>query len=677
MVCAAAMPALANLPAFDNTGNSLLNGTYYFREVVYSVADTGGDLSGEYAAFGTISFNGAGGYSIGNVTFNQCSSSGCNQQTLPATSGAFTFSASGYGYFTDPLSSSIIDYGLISNNTLIASATESGYNTLFIASLITSPVPTAASFQGNYQMVGFIPGSGSASSAAGASFTLNPDGNGNLGSFNISGYFAGGGSTVYNQSVSSLKYTFSSGAAVVNFPNNNNANFYPGPVYLYMSPDRNFVFGGSPNGFDMIVGTKNSGGTPNFSGIYYEAGLDWDATQLSTNGASLDTYYGSYNAVNGNIIGHERLLYAQSGSADGFNYNSTYPSTISGNTYTVTSAPYGTQYFFGNNGAIRIGFGIGPSLALSVGLQAPAMTGSGVYLNPQGVVNAASYTPFTAGVSPGEIVVLYGTNLAPSFQAASTLPLPTTLNGVQVTVNGVPAPFYYVSPTQISVVIPYSAYYTVSSGFPIARIVVTNSSGTSNAVTEFFNLSTPGVFTQNASGLGAPSVYHATANGFVAVTNSNPAQPGETVVAYLSGLGATVPSVTEGSAAPASPLANTVNGFDVLVGGTEVCGAESNATPCPYVGLAPYLANVYQFNIPIPSTQASGTTSLEFFGPDSDNYQVAIPVGSGNVSSLDRTEAAPEQTPLPIHRRTVKPSGKARPPLCLNTDKNCSAVSQM
>jgi len=31
MMSAAAMPALANVPTFDNTGNSLLNGTYYFR----------------------------------------------------------------------------------------------------------------------------------------------------------------------------------------------------------------------------------------------------------------------------------------------------------------------------------------------------------------------------------------------------------------------------------------------------------------------------------------------------------------------------------------------------------------------------------------------------------------------------------------------------------------------
>jgi uncharacterized protein (TIGR03437 family) len=673
MLGAVAMPALANLPAFDNTGNSLLSGTYYFREVIYVVADNAGDLGGEYSAYGTITFNGNGGYTLGTAAENSLSSSGSGQQSISGTTGTFTFAASGYGYFTDPLSSSIINYGLISNNTLIASATESGYNTLFIATLISSPAATASSFQGNYQMAGFIPPyNGSTALASDVSFPLNPDGNGNLGTVNMTGYFSGGGTTPYTQS-SSVKYTFSNGAGVLSFPTNNNANFYTGgQMYLYLSPDRNFVFGGSPTGFDMVIGTKNTGGTPNFSGIYFEAGLDWDATQYSSAGVSaLDTYYGTFNAVSGTIIGHERLLYALPQAANGFSYNATYPSSFSNSSYTVTSGSYGTQYWFGNNGAVRIGFGVGPSLGINVGLQAPALSSSsGVYLNPMGVVNAASYEPFTAGVSPGEIVVLYGSNLAPSFQAASSLPLPTALNGVQVTVNGVPAPFYYVSPTQLSVVIPLSAYYTVTSGFPIARIVVTNSSGTSNAVTEFFNLTTPGVFTQNASGVGAGSIYHATAKGFSAVTNSNPAQPGETVVAYLSGLGTTVPSVTEGTATPASPLTNTVNNFDVLVGGTEVCGAESNATPCPFIGLAPYLASVYQVNIPIPSTATAGSTSLEILGPDSDDYQVSIPIGTGTSTASDK--AAPGADA--VHRKAFRPGSKPRVQPCLNTDKACSAT---
>jgi len=678
MMSAAAMPALANVPTFDNTGNSLLNGTYYFREVVYSVGDSAGDLSQGFAQFGTITFNGTGGYSIPSGTAVECQS-GC--QTGGFTySGSYTFNASGYGYLTSPVSAlatsgTFTEYGLISNGILIASATEDGFNSLFIAVPVSSPVATNSAFQGNYQVSAFFPSppglSGSSAGAAGAAFQLNPDGNGNLGTVSISGYTAGGGA--YSQS-SSVKYSFSNGAGVLTFPNSSTANFYSGQEYMYISPDHNFIFGGSPGGIDMYVGVKTTPGTVKFSGLYYEAGLDWDGTQLSAQGfAALDTYYGSFNAVSGNLIGDERLFTPVFGPVEGFNYTSSYPSSTSSGSYTVTAGAYQTQYTFGNNGAIRISYGVGPSLGLSVALQAPTMSGAGVYLNPQGVVNAASYAPFTAGVSPGEIVVLYGTNLAPGFQAATTLPLPTTLNGVQVTVNGVAAPIYYVSPGQLSVVIPYSAYYTVSSGFPIARILVTNTGqGTSNAVTEFFNLSTPGIFTQNASGIGAGSIYHVTSAGFTAVTEANPAQPGETVVAYISGMGATVPSVMEGTASPVSPLASTVNNFDVYVGGTEACGSETNATPCPYVGLAPYLANVYQFNIPIPSTATSGDNSLEILGPDSDNFQVIIPVGSGAVA-LDKPGPEPQDV-------RARPSRKLRPALakpfpgpCLSTSGACSA----
>src|SRR5665213_13869 len=676
-----AVPAFGNLPSFDKTGNGLLNGTYYFREVLYSVDSSGtGNLGNAYAQYGTINFNGAGGYTVQNATLSYYqTASGSGQQSFSA-SGAYTFAANGYGYFTSPLStlfnSTFSNYGLLSNGVLIASSTESGINTLFIAVPTSPTVPAAtnSSFQGNYQIAGFLPGNASAS--ADLLYQLNPDGAGNLGTVNMNGYFAANNTTASTQT-STAKYAFTNGAGIITFPTLATANFYSGQEYLYISPDHNFVFGGSPQGFDMFVGVKTSTGAVNFNGLYYEGGIDFDATQLAAaNGgfSAMDTFYGTFNALNTNIVGDERIYYALSGFSDSLNYTSSYPSPIANGTYTVTNAPYGTQYYFGNGGAVRIGFGVGPSLGINVALQAPAMAGSGVYLNPSGVVNAASYAPFTAGVSPGEIVVLYGTNLAPGLQSASSLPLPNILNGVQVTVNGVPAPIYYVSATQVSVVVPYSAAYTVKAGFPIASFVLTNASGTSNAVTEFFNLTTPGVFTQNASGLGAASIFHATSKGFSYVTVANPAQPGETVVAYLSGLGATVPSVMEGTASSSSPLANTSNGFDISVNGTQVCGTETTSTPCPFVGLAPGTADVYQVNIPIPSAATSGNNSLEIFGPDSDNFQVSIPVGNGTTSASDVPGLQPDVRSM-RPRRFLKPDPtKPRTAPCLMNGAACTSA---
>ena len=67
------------------------------------------------------------------------------------------------------------------------------------------------------------------------------------------------------------------------------------------------------------------------------------------------------------------------------------------------------------------------------------------------VLNAASYS---AVVAPGTWVAIFGTNLAPAPAGAQTVPLPTVLGGVSVTVGGVPAPLLYASATQVNALIP-------------------------------------------------------------------------------------------------------------------------------------------------------------------------------------------------------------------------------
>src|SRR5579863_3556941 len=125
---------------------------------------------------------------------------------------------------------------------------------------------------------------------------------------------------------------------------------------------------------------------------------------------------------------------------------------------------FSQHYVSSADGTIRIGYGIGPLLSLNVAIQAPAASGSGVYLSPMGVVNAASSAPFTAPVSDGEFITLYGSGLA-NITASASLPFPTHFNGVQVMINQVAAPIFYVSPTQISVVVPFG-----TESNPVAQI---------------------------------------------------------------------------------------------------------------------------------------------------------------------------------------------------------------
>jgi uncharacterized protein (TIGR03437 family) len=641
---AAALPAVAQTPVADSSGNGMLSGTYYFRDVVYGLSDSSGDLAVAGVAYGNITFSGSGTWTISSA-MELDTESGATKPGAFTGSGTYAIGASGYGYMTDPLiGSSFKVYGTVVNGIFVGSITENTqYINFFVAAQVASPLATNSSFQGTYSMAGFYP-AGTASQIADASFTLNPNGAGSLGSFSVTGYTVGG--STYTQNLTNIKYAFSNGGANLEFPSttSSSAYFYFENEYLYISADGNFVFGGDPDGYDFFVGVKSSpAATQNFGGLYYQAGIDDD-------GGELDGYWGALNAApGGNIISHQRFFDGLYGT---YSYTSadTYPAGTNGS-YTD---PAGTaQYTFSPDGAVRIGYGLSPTLGISVALTAPVLSGSGVFLNPQGVVDAANEAPFTAGVSPGEFVTLYGTNLAPSLQVNTSFP--TTLNGVQVLVDGIPAPLYYVSPTQIAMIVPYSA-----NTFTLARFQVVNNGSTSNSVIENVNLTTPGVFTFSANGLGDGAIEHADGS---LVTESDPAQLGETVAAYMSGLGAVFPPVTAGTIAPASPLSFTTNTIAGYIDGTAATVYNGEGI------LAPYLTGLYQVNITIPTTVSPGDLPFEIVGPDSDTIEATIPVGG--ATAAERQAAQPR-----AHRPSRKSSTPfvAPPAPCFVTNKTCQST---
>src|ERR1700682_524694 len=67
------------------------------------------------------------------------------------------------------------------------------------------------------------------------------------------------------------------------------------------------------------------------------------------------------------------------------------------------------------------------------------------------VTNAAD---FSFSIAPGSLATIFGQNLAASAASAPSLPLQTNLNGVTLSISGVAAPLYYVSPGQINFQIP-------------------------------------------------------------------------------------------------------------------------------------------------------------------------------------------------------------------------------
>ncbi|HLJ17908.1 MAG TPA: IPT/TIG domain-containing protein [Bryobacteraceae bacterium] len=616
LAAAISFPAAAQV--WDNTGNSKLNGQYYFREVFFTSTDA-------VAVYGGMSFGGNGTYNI-NATALDCNQQSCSGPSPYTTSGTYSISASGYGFLSNQLLQSPV-YGLVGmNGIFVGSSTESGANDIFIAAPISSQ--NTGTLQGSYSLAYIYP---DAQTPFDALLQMSPNGAGTIGTVGLTAYATSSSPTT--QSISGVKYIVSNNAFVVTFPNSS-SNLVTGQEYLYSSPDGTFVFGGSPQDFDMFVGVRTGTSGSGFGGLYYQAGIEIDNSQLASTGNNyLSTLYGSFNANNGVILGHQRIQDGQ--GAYGYTYQDSYSP---GTTGSYNDSFLSTQFIGANGGATQIGLGIGPYIGISVAFQAPTFSGSGVYLNPVGVVNSASYAPFTAGVSRGEYITLNGTNLGSStLQVASTVPFPTTLGGVQVLINNVAAPIYYVSSNQVAALVPYE---TTAS---VAQIQVMNNGAPSNAITEFVNQTTPGVFTQGANGIGYAAAGHQ--DGSV-ITPSNPAQIGETINVYVTGLGDVFPSIADGTAAAVNPLSTTSNTITADIAGV--------AAPVYYSGLAPGYVGLYQLDVLVPSGVSTGDNYLDISAPDSETSQALIPVGSGSTA-MSSAARGTRSTELRPRKAMVRP----------------------
>jgi uncharacterized protein (TIGR03437 family) len=208
-------------------------------------------------------------------------------------------------------------------------------------------------------------------------------------------------------------------------------------------------------------------------------------------------------------------------------------------------------------------------------------------INPGGVANAAS---FTARLSPGALASVFGTGFGPSTVQPDE-PLPASVAGVAVTVNGKAAPIYYLSPAQINFQVPWS---TAASGN--ANVVISVAGGNSNTVTVPLSTAAPGLFYQT--------------NGNAIVQNqdyslndqSNPAARGSTIIAYLTGSGPVSGTQQDGVSAPFAPLSIMTAAYSATIG--------SAAAKVSFAGLAPGFIGLVQMNIEVPASLAPGTYPL-------------------------------------------------------------------
>ena len=113
-------------------------------------------------------------------------------------------------------------------------------------------------------------------------------------------------------------------------------------------------------------------------------------------------------------------------------------------------------------------------------------------LTKPAITGIAAVASTLTTVAPGSIISIYGTGLAPVTSAldgfAGISALTTSINGVSVTVGGVKAPFYFVSPLQMNVQVPFE----VAAG--PQPVVVTTAGGVSTAFTLTVATAAPSIF---------------------------------------------------------------------------------------------------------------------------------------------------------------------------------------
>jgi uncharacterized protein (TIGR03437 family) len=211
------------------------------------------------------------------------------------------------------------------------------------------------------------------------------------------------------------------------------------------------------------------------------------------------------------------------------------------------------------------------------------------------VNNAASYS--ATGVSPGEIVTIFGIGLGPAnlayLQEDSSGLVSTSTGNSMVYFNGIPAPMVYALNNQVSAVVPYemAQYSTV-------YVVAEYSGNASSPFPVTIVPAIPGIFTNDSSGSGQGAILNvkdSTRNG-----PQNPAARGDYVTLYATGEGATSPPVVDGRVS-GTPLQTPVLSCSASIGGQpaqiQYCGAAPGET-----------SGVLQINAQVPQSVVPGNS---------------------------------------------------------------------
>jgi len=182
-------------------------------------------------------------------------------------------------------------------------------------------------------------------------------------------------------------------------------------------------------------------------------------------------------------------------------------------------------------------------------------------------------------------------------------------NGTFLLIGAIQAPLYYVSPGLLDVQIPaelapnqqYAAVLSANGALSLPETIT--------LVPE-----QPGM-AANADG----TVIAQHAVDYSLVTAAHPAKPGEPLIIYLAGMGATNPPVASGAVTP-SALVPTIVQPTMSVDGQPAAIA--------YAGLTPDGIGLYQINFTVPTNARSGNLNLVVIQGNQPSNTTTLPVSN-------------------------------------------------
>ena len=215
-------------------------------------------------------------------------------------------------------------------------------------------------------------------------------------------------------------------------------------------------------------------------------------------------------------------------------------------------------------------------------------------ISANGVVNGASFQP---GIVANSWATIQGSSLASTTDTWANFivngKLPTTLDGVTVTIGGKPAYLYYISPGQINFVAP-----DLPAG--PAQVTVMTGAGTSTAFTVTASLYGPAFFPWpgNQAVATRQDFSFAVKAGTFAGATTVAAKPGDVIILWGTGFGPTTPPAPTGVQVPGNQTYSTSSLPSVTI---------NNVAATVYgAALAPGFAGLYQVAIQVPASLADG-----------------------------------------------------------------------